>query len=90
MLKPSGSGVSKVFTREFIDPTLPRDHLFTNLWLQTSKLSEAKVKYSTVPDSKLYGMIWSPKGYGLRVLQQDAAQIAPVFGRQICGIRSST
>ena len=37
------------------------------------------MKYSSVPDSKLYGMIWSPRGYGLRVLQQDAAQIAPVL-----------
>ena len=27
MFKPSGCGVSKVFTREFIDPTLPRDQI---------------------------------------------------------------
>ena len=42
MLKPSGNGVSKVFAREFIDPTLPRDHKFTNLWLQTNKCQKPK------------------------------------------------
>ena len=78
ILKPSGFK-EIVFAREFIDPALARTYKYTNLWMQTDKYAEAKVKYSTIPDDKVYGMVWSPRGFGVRVKMEDAVTIAPIL-----------
>ena len=41
-------------------------------------LQQAKQKYLALPQNKVQGLGWSPKGFAVRVLETDAAEIAPL------------
>jgi len=79
VLQASGDNVKQIFTREFVDYNAASQYKFTNLWLQTDKFSVAMVKYSTIPNDQKFGLVWSARGFGVRVRMQDATAISPII-----------
>lgn len=56
--------------------------LYTNLWMRTSNLQEARTKYDALPKQHTFGLAWSQKDYAVRVSASAAEELAPlVTGR---------
>ena len=82
ILKPSGINEKQIFTREFVDPAKERSYQYTNLWLADDKYTEAKVKHATLPEQKAFGLVWSTRGFGIRVKTAEASDISPMLTGQ--------
>ena len=78
LLRKSGTNDANIFVRPFVDKTQPTETEYTNLWLDTPNLEAARIKYHALPRGKTYGMVWSAKDYAVRVLTEDAPELAPI------------
>ncbi|CAE7806196.1 unnamed protein product [Symbiodinium sp. CCMP2456] len=79
LIKHSGTQASMVFARYYTSKDCTdKTPKLVNLWLKVEVLQQAKQKYLALPQNKVQGLAWSPKGFAVRVLEEDAAAIAPL------------
>ena len=79
LIKHSGTQASMVFARYYTSKEcMDKTPKLINLWLKVETLQQAKQKYMALPQSKVQGLAWSPKGFAVRVLEEHASEIAPL------------
>jgi hypothetical protein len=85
VLRMPGMTDDRVFIRPFLTADVAKDSEHNhkvdtvNLWLGTSKWTEAKQKCDAMPADHALGLSWEAKGFGVRVMREFAAAAAPLL-----------
>jgi hypothetical protein len=84
-LRLSGTAESSgIFVRNFVGKDTPDAKVYTNIWLpKGTTLQEANSKHVALADDVAAGLIWSPKGYGMRIRTTEVATVGPTINGKV-------